>query len=83
MQYSSDFVEKVKAEHPTASELHEALEAGNNDLVGSLLASLKHFPMPPEHIIEAFEDGREQEVLEDARKAKSHFDLLSEWLRDY
>lgn len=68
MKYSADFVKKVKTAYPDWKELHVVLEKGS-DLVGRYLDDSRHFSMSPAEIVEAFEQGREQDVLMAAKKS--------------
>ncbi|MFH1956417.1 MAG: hypothetical protein ABIJ28_02105 [Patescibacteria group bacterium] len=78
MKYSKDFVKKVKAEYPDWEDLHNALATGNT-FVGRYLDDSRYFEMSPAKIVEAFEQGREQDVLEAAKKVDRREKLYGEW----
>ncbi len=79
MRYPVDFVAKVKAELPECDILHQALATGYDDIVSQLLDEARRFRMKPEKIIKAFEEGRQQEVLDSAKKAVRREKLFIEW----
>jgi len=76
--YPADFVEKVKAEFPDWTKLHEALEAGS-DFVGRYLDDSRGFSMRPEDIVKSLEGGKQDEVLAAAKKADRLNKLYAEW----
>ncbi len=78
--YPIDFINRVKAEFPDWDELHRALDAGS-DFVGRYLDDSRHFSMKPQEIIQCFEDGKQDEVLEAAKEADRIGKLYTEWLK--
>lgn len=78
MKYSEDFVKKVKAVYPDWEDLNEALAKGS-EFVGRYLDDSRHFSMSPAKIVEAFEQGREQDVLKAAKEAYERAKLYAEW----
>ncbi|KKS28358.1 MAG: hypothetical protein UU89_C0038G0005 [Parcubacteria group bacterium GW2011_GWC2_42_11] len=82
VKYTPKFVEKVKAVYPERTEVHEAVERGS-ELVGRYLELSRNLSMSPAQIIEAFEQGREQDVLTAAKKADECAKLYAEWNKFY
>lgn len=82
MEYPVDFVKKVKIVYPDWKELHEALVKGSV-FVGGYLDDNRFFSMSPAKIVEAFEQGREQDVLEAAKQADERTKLYAEWCNLY
>ena len=78
MEYPADFVKKVKEVYPTFEKLHEALEKGS-EFAGRYLDDSCSFSMSPAKIVEAFEQGREQDVLTAAKSAVERTNLYAEW----
>lgn len=82
-KYPADFVKRVKEVYPKSEDLHKALEDGPGDrndyIISRYLEESKGFRMSPSEIVKAFEEGREQEVLESAKEAKERFELCVEW----
>lgn len=76
--YPAGFVTKVKAEFPDWKELHEALDTGD-DFVGQLLDDSRRFSMKPEAIIKSLEGGKQDDVLEAAKRADRCNKLYLEW----
>jgi len=76
--YPADFVAKVKAEFPNWDKLHQALDAGNY-FVGRYLDDSRGFSMRPEDIVKSLEGGKQDEVLEAAKKADRLNKLYGEW----
>ena len=78
MKYPVDFVEKVRKVYPGWKELYEKLAKGS-EFVGRYLDDSRYFSMSPAEIIEAFEQGREQDVLKAAKEADERTKLYAEW----
>lgn len=78
MKYSSDFVARVKTAYPNEPDIHEALDKGNDSL-GYYLDDSRWLSMSPAQIIEAFEQGRQQDVLEAAKQAVERIKIYEEW----
>lgn len=78
MRYSTDFVKKVKAEFPDYKKLHSALDAGS-PTVGRYLDDSERSGMSSKQIIEAFQNGREQDVLVAAKRANHRDEMYAEW----
>lgn len=78
MKYPADFVKKVKAVYPDWKELDKALAKGS-EFVGRYLDDSRSFSMSPAKIVEAFEQGREQDVLKAAKEADERTKLYAEW----
>lgn len=76
--YPADFIAEVKAVFPDWEKLHQALEAGS-DFVGRYLDDSRGLGMNPDEIVQAFEDGNQEAVLEKAKRAKTIADLYSKW----
>jgi hypothetical protein len=76
--YPEEFVAKVKAEFPDSVELHKYLDAGSEE-VGHYLDDSRHFLMRSDEIIEAFESGESEKILEAAKKANRIKKLYDEW----
>jgi len=79
MQYTAEFIGKVKTVYPDRKALHLALEQGCGYLVGRYLDEFRHLSMSPAEIVQAFEQGREQDVLEAAKQASKRTMLYAEW----
>lgn len=80
MKYPKKFIEKVKKEFPNNKELHKKLEEGNS-IVGLFLKNDKEFEMSAFQIIEAFAEGRQEDVKKAAEKCVRREDLYLEWVK--
>ena len=78
MKYPEKFVKKVKTVYPDWQEMHKALER-EDPIVGDYLRDEAYFSMSPAEIVEAFEQGHEQDVLKEAKRANKSLKLYVEW----
>src|SRR3989338_1969099 len=78
-RYSADFVAKVKAEFPDWADIHKALDSGS-EFVGRYLDDSRAFSMSPKDIVKALEGGKQEEVLEKAKRAERITELYEEWV---
>ena len=78
MKYPEEFVKKIKIAFPDWQEIHKALKEGDQ-IVGSYLLDESYFSMIPAEIIKAFEQGHEQDVLKEAKRADKSLKLYVEW----
>jgi hypothetical protein len=77
--YSAEFVAKVKAEFPGWTELHEKLDSGSV-WVGRYLDDSR-VSFKPKDVIEALEGGKQEKLLESAKRGDRIAKLYSEWLK--
>lgn len=78
--YPSDFVGRVRAEYSDNDKVIQAATLGEH-LLGKFLMEGMSIGMGPENIVMAFENGRPDLVLEDARAAIRRKNLYVEWTR--
>lgn len=78
--YPQDFVERVRAEYLGHDKVVQAASSGEH-LLGKFLMEGMSPAMGPENIVMAFENGRPDLVLEDARAAIRRKNLYVEWTR--
>lgn len=76
--YPEDFIKKVKDFYPNNVALHELLEKGDPH-VGSLLEEDGNILFQAKDIVEMFSDGRENKILEMAKKVMVQKELYLEW----
>ncbi|MDP2585965.1 MAG: hypothetical protein Q8P29_03735 [Candidatus Levybacteria bacterium] len=76
--YSEDFKARVKEVFPEWDEMHKALDSGS-EWVGRYLDDSRKFSMKPEDIVKALEGGKQEEVLEAAKRANNINNLYVEW----
>lgn len=79
--FSADFITRAKAAFPNEAKLLGALDAGNTELVGLYLDGVRDFDMDPEDIVKAFAEGRQDEVLEAAKKSEEGSKLWAEYMQ--
>jgi hypothetical protein len=80
--YSPEFIKRVKAVFPDWTDLHQALDSGS-EVVGRYLNDSQGTPMRNEELVKALEGGKQQEVLEKAKKLAAIDELYSEWMEAY
>jgi len=73
-----DFTKKVKAEFPDFTSLHDSLDS-ENEAVGPTLERFSYFTMTATEIIEAFDAGDQNRILEAAKKANRIAKLFREY----
>jgi len=82
MLYTEEFIEfikKVKAEYPNWKELHKKLERGDISSIGNYLAEKSDLEMDAEEIVQAFNEGRGEDVFQSAKKCVRRKKLHSTW----
>jgi len=82
MTYPEKFIEKVKAEFPDCERLHEMLDKGES-FVGRYLEESIGSQMKEAEVITAFDEGRQEEVYNDAKKSVHRRELYTEWYKLY
>ena len=79
-KYPADFIAKVKKEFPDWNKMHEFLDTGD-EMVGRYLDDSRRFSIGFKDVIKDFENGKQDEILEMAKKSKRVEDLYAEWLK--
>ena len=82
--YPEGFVEEIKKLFPNWVSMHTALDNNGYDAVCRGLEDSARTLMAaysPEKIITLFESGKQEEILESAKKANNYYELIKK-LRD-
>lgn len=80
MNYSIDFLERIKKAYSEHPDFHRILDNPKlHYLIGRNLELGQHFQMKPIDIVEAFTENREQDVLKEAELSIERTKLYAEW----
>lgn len=77
-KYSAEFVNKAKAEYPNWTELHKALDSGN-EFVGRYLDDSSQGGISPDEIVKLIDQNKVQELRKKADQLIRRKKLYSDW----
>lgn len=80
MKYPKDFIVRVKMEYPKNQYICKLLDSGD-PFLGKFLKVFGEFSMTLEAIVESFEKGQQQKILNAAKMTLRRINLYHKWKR--